>query len=48
MRRTDFITLSLALCAAAPAAAGTFKETPIAPEYGVNALTRGVARAQLG
>ena len=48
MRRTDLITLSLALCAAAPAAAGTFKETPIAPEYGVNALTRGVAREQLG
>jgi len=48
MRCTDVLSLSLALCAAAPATAGTFRETPIAPEYGVNALTQGVAREQLG
>jgi hypothetical protein len=48
MRRITLAVLSLALWATGPAGAGTFNSTAIAPEYGVNALTRGVARTQLG
>jgi sugar lactone lactonase YvrE len=42
------LTASLLLIAAVPAAAGTFERQRIAPELGSDALTRGVARAQVG
>ncbi len=48
MRRSIQAGLTLAACVASTATAGTFDRTPIAPEAGVNAVTRGVAQAQLG
>ena len=48
MRRIILLILTLALAAASPAAAGMFERVPIAPEAGIDALTRGVARAHTG
>ena len=54
MRPIILIGISLTIAASAtmlaggPARASTFERTPIAPELGVDALTRSVARAQLG
>ena len=48
MRRSIRAALALLACAATQADAGTFNPTPIAPEAGVTAVTRGVARAQTG
>ena len=47
MRRLTVTTATLLLIAA-PAAAGTFARDRIAPDLGADALTRGVARAQVG
>ena len=48
MRRSIPLTVGLILIAASPSGARTFDRTPIAPGLGVDALTRGVARQQLG
>ncbi|MGH7725935.1 MAG: FlgD immunoglobulin-like domain containing protein [Candidatus Eiseniibacteriota bacterium] len=40
--------LALTMVLAGPTLAGTFDRTPIAPELGVDALNKGVAREQLG
>jgi DNA-binding beta-propeller fold protein YncE len=42
------LAISLTLAATGPLHAGTFDRSPIAPELGVDALDRGVARDQLG
>ena len=47
MRRPILTTLILSVLAAGPAAAGTFERGRIAPELGVDALTRGVTREKL-
>lgn len=47
MRRPILLALTLTL-AAEPSAAGTFERSRIAPELGVDALTRGVTRERLG
>ena len=47
MRRTILLNILLTLVAAPPLHAGTFQPTPIAPDLGLDALTRGVARSQL-
>jgi hypothetical protein len=41
-------SLAVLLAAAGPAAAGTFEPRPVAPELGLDALTRGVARERIG
>ncbi len=46
MRPTVLLCLGLIL--ATPAGAATFQRAPIAPDLGLDALTRGVARQQLG
>jgi DNA-binding beta-propeller fold protein YncE len=48
MRRTILLTATLSLIAAQSPWAGTFERARIAPDLGLDALTRGVARAQLG
>ena len=48
MRRSILLILTLALAAASPVAAGMFERTPIAPESGIEVLTRDVAQAQTG
>jgi hypothetical protein len=48
VRRSIEAGLVLLACTATPAGAGTFNPTPIAPDAGVTAITRGVAQAQLG
>jgi DNA-binding beta-propeller fold protein YncE len=48
VRRLILVTLSLALFAPRPLHAGTFDKSRIAPDLGVDALTRGVAREQVG
>ncbi len=48
MRRSLPLTLSLMLVAAAPLLAGTFDKSRIAPDLGVDALTRSVTRQQVG
>lgn len=48
MRRSIPVMLSLTLLGASPLMAGTFERSPIAPELGLDALTREVAREQLG
>ncbi len=47
MRPTILLTIALTLVACA-AGAATFQRAPIAPELGLDALTRGVAREKLG
>jgi len=42
------VLLCLGLILATPAGAATFQRAPIAPDLGLDALTRGVARQQLG
>ncbi len=48
MRRAILLTSVLSMCAALPASAGTFDPSRIAPDQGLDALDRGVARAQIG
>ncbi len=48
MRRTILLMVSLSLVATRSLDAGTFNRTSIAPAFGVDALTRGVAREQVG
>ena len=48
VRRSILLILTLALAAASPVAAGMFERTPIAPESGIEVLTRDVAQAQTG
>lgn len=48
MRRTILLMLSLSLVATRPLDAGTFNRTSIAPAFGVDALTRTVARERVG
>jgi hypothetical protein len=48
VRRTFLLVLGLDLLLLRPAAAGTFGKAPIAPELGVDAFTRGVARERVG
>jgi hypothetical protein len=48
VRRHTLLILALALATAPPAAAGTFQKVPLAPDLGLDALTKGVARTQLG
>ena len=49
MRRDALLlSLSLTVIAAHPAGAATFAPTRIAPDWGLDALTRGVARQQVG
>ena len=48
MRRKSLLILSLMLAAAGPLSAGTFTKAPIAPDLGLDALTREVARDRLG
>ena len=48
VRLTLLLTLGLTLAGATSSSAATFQRAPIAPDLGLDALTRGVARAQLG
>src|SRR5205085_10534427 len=48
VRRIVFLTIGLGLLAPVAARAGTFERTRIAPEFGLDALTRGVARERVG
>lgn len=48
MRHLVLLTLGLTLAGATSSPAATFQRAPIAPDLGLDALTRGVARAQLG
>lgn len=48
MRRHTLWILSLALATAGPVQAKTFTRTPLAPELGLDVLTRGVARERIG
>lgn len=48
MRRALLLTLSLSVITAQPLAAATFGPARIAPDWGIDALTRGVARQQVG
>ncbi|TMQ73137.1 MAG: hypothetical protein E6K80_00825, partial [Candidatus Eisenbacteria bacterium] len=48
VRRSLPLTLCWMLAAAAPLCAGTFDKSRIAPDLGVDALTRSVARQQVG
>ena len=47
MRRALLLSISLMVITAYPLRAATFTPTRIAPEWGVDALTRGVARQQV-
>jgi hypothetical protein len=42
------LALALTMCPVSVAWAGTFEKTPLAPEVGVNVLTRRIARDQVG
>ncbi len=44
MRRHTLMMLTLALAAAQPVSGGTFRSAPIAPDLGVQSLTRSVSR----
>jgi DNA-binding beta-propeller fold protein YncE len=48
MRRSILLILSLSLVAVRPVDAGTFNRTSIAPAFGLDALTRAVARERVG
>lgn len=48
MRRPMLLALVLTTCPLSPSFAGTFQKTPLAPEAGVDVLTRRVAREQMG
>ena len=48
MRRPMLLALALTLSPAGTPSAGTFEKTALAPEIGVQALTRRVARDQMG
>ncbi len=48
MRRSLLLVIGLTLAAAPPLHAGTFARASIAPDLGLDAFTRGVARAQVG
>lgn len=48
MRRSILLILGLTLATAGPLCAGTFARQPLAPDLGVDALTRGVARDKVG
>lgn len=48
MRRLIILVLSLTFATAGSSSAETFERSPIAPELGVDALTRGVARERVG
>jgi hypothetical protein len=48
VRRNLALVLGVTLMATSSAHAGTFAPTPIAPEYGLDGLTRGVARQLVG
>ncbi len=48
MRRTLLLALALTTCPCGTLVAGTFEKTPLAPEVGVDVLTRRVAREQAG
>ena len=48
VRHLLLLTLGLTLAGATSSSAATFQRAPIAPDLGLDALTRGVARAQLG
>src|SRR5262245_49783986 len=48
VRRIILLVLSLTFATAGSSSAGTFERSPIAPELGVDALTRSVARARVG
>jgi outer membrane protein assembly factor BamB len=48
VRRAILLTISLTLAALQPVSAGTFERSPIVPEMGLDALTRGVTRDKLG
>lgn len=46
--RRFLMMIGLAMALAAPAAAGTFTPAPLVPDLGLDALTKGLAREQLG
>ena len=48
MRRHILLMLGLMSVLGAPALAGTFVPAPLAPDFGLDALTKSVAREQLG
>ncbi len=48
MRRSILLVIGLTLATANPLWAGTFTRAPIAPDLGLDALTRGVARERVG
>ena len=48
MRRALLLCISLTVITALPLRAATFAPTRIAPDWGLDALTRGVARQQVG
>ena len=48
MRRTMLVALTLTMCPVGIASAGTFERAPLAPEAGVDVLTRRVTREQVG
>ena len=48
MRRSMLLALTLTMCPIGMVSAGTFEKAPLAPEVGVDVLTRRVARDQVG
>lgn len=48
MRRPMLLALALTMCPVSLLNAGTFQKTPLAPDMGVDVLTRRVTRDQLG
>ena len=48
MRRSLLLALALTTCPIGMASAGTFEKAPLAPEVGVDLLTRRVTREQIG
>ncbi len=48
MTRSMLLALALTMCPIGMLSAGTFEKTPLAPEVGLDVLTRRVAREQVG
>lgn len=48
MRRTILLTLGIMLAATSAARAGTFERARVVPDLGLDAITRGVTRQQVG
>lgn len=48
MKRIILLAFSLSMAGVPPSSAGTFSRSPIAPDQGIDAFTRGAARSQVG